>query len=164
MEIPDHPDQIVCAACGPLIWAWIARRNRWTAFVAIHTEPDDVEPDDGLRPHLARLRQLLRVDARRAPEAHGPAALPAYQRDGDPRTSGPGFGLTLHHDKIGEPLRWRKPRVVFVNSMSTCSTRTCPTASSTACSRRWVSRRAHLPGAHEAAEADAETARRPPLA
>jgi protein gp37 len=43
---------------------------------------------------------------------------PRYQRDGDPRTSGPGFGLTLHEDKIGEPLRWRKPRVVFVNSMS----------------------------------------------
>jgi protein gp37 len=41
-----------------------------------------------------------------------------YQRDGDPRTSGPGFGLTLHEDKIGEPLKWRKPRVVFVNSMS----------------------------------------------
>jgi protein gp37 len=43
---------------------------------------------------------------------------PRYQRDGDPRTSGPGFGLTLHEDKIGEPLKWKKPRVVFVNSMS----------------------------------------------
>jgi protein gp37 len=43
---------------------------------------------------------------------------PRYQRDGDPRTSGPGFGLTLHEDKLGEPLRWRKPRTVFVNSMS----------------------------------------------
>jgi protein gp37 len=43
---------------------------------------------------------------------------PRYQRDGDPRTSGPGFGLTLHEDKIDEPLSWRKPRVVFVNSMS----------------------------------------------
>jgi protein gp37 len=43
---------------------------------------------------------------------------PRYQRDGDPRTSGPGFGLTLHEDKLGEPLKWRKPRVVFVNSMS----------------------------------------------
>src|SRR5690349_8403962 len=43
---------------------------------------------------------------------------PRYQRDGDPRTSGPGFGLTLHEDKLAEPLRWRKPRVVFVNSMS----------------------------------------------
>lgn len=41
-----------------------------------------------------------------------------YQRDGDPKTSGPGFGLTLHRDKLAEPLRWRKPRAVFVNSMS----------------------------------------------
>jgi protein gp37 len=43
---------------------------------------------------------------------------PRYQIDGDPRTSGPGFGLTLHWDKLSDPLRWRKPRVVFVNSMS----------------------------------------------
>jgi protein gp37 len=43
---------------------------------------------------------------------------PRYQRDGDSRTSGPGFGVTLHHDQIPLPLRWRHPRVVFVNSMS----------------------------------------------
>lgn len=43
---------------------------------------------------------------------------PAYQRDGDPRTSGPGFGLTLHPDRLEVPLRWRKPRRVFVDSMS----------------------------------------------
>jgi protein gp37 len=43
---------------------------------------------------------------------------PRYQNDGDPRTSGPGFKLTMHEDKLDEPLRWRKPRVVFVNSMS----------------------------------------------
>lgn len=44
-----------------------------------------------------------------------------YQRDGYDRALQivtPGFGLTLHEDKIEEPLRWRKPRVVFVNSMS----------------------------------------------
>jgi protein gp37 len=41
-----------------------------------------------------------------------------YQRDGDPRTSGPGFGVTLHADVLAEPLRWRTPRKVFVNSMS----------------------------------------------
>lgn len=29
-----------------------------------------------------------------------------------------GFALTLHPDKIGEPLRWRQPKRVFVNSMS----------------------------------------------
>lgn len=43
---------------------------------------------------------------------------PRYEHDGDPRTSGPGFGLTLHEDKLSEPLHWRKPRMVFVNSMS----------------------------------------------
>lgn len=41
-----------------------------------------------------------------------------YQNDGDPRTSGPGFDVTLHRDVLGEPYRWRAPRVVFVNSMS----------------------------------------------
>lgn len=41
-----------------------------------------------------------------------------YQIDGDPRTSGPGFGLTLHPQALDEPRRWRNPRVVFVNSMS----------------------------------------------
>ena len=41
-----------------------------------------------------------------------------YQNDGDPRTSGPGFGLTVHPDALTVPLRWGKPRRVFVNSMS----------------------------------------------
>jgi protein gp37 len=41
-----------------------------------------------------------------------------YQRDGDPRTSGPGFAVTLHPTTLDLPLRWRKPRTVFVNSMS----------------------------------------------
>jgi protein gp37 len=41
-----------------------------------------------------------------------------YQADGDPRTSGPGFGITTHEDVLEEPLHWRTPRVVFVNSMS----------------------------------------------
>lgn len=41
-----------------------------------------------------------------------------YQNDGDPRTSGPGFGLTVHPDTLDDPLRWRKPSKVFVNSMS----------------------------------------------
>lgn len=41
-----------------------------------------------------------------------------YQTDGDPRTSGPGFGIATHADALTEPLRWKKPRKVFVNSMS----------------------------------------------
>jgi len=43
---------------------------------------------------------------------------PAYQEDGDSRTSGPGFKLTLHPDRLDQPLRWQKPRRIFVNSMS----------------------------------------------
>lgn len=43
---------------------------------------------------------------------------PKYQKDGDPRTSGPGFGLTIHEAALGIPYRWRSPRVIFVNSMS----------------------------------------------
>lgn len=41
-----------------------------------------------------------------------------YQVDGDPRTSGPGFGLVVHDSVIDQPLWWRTPRLVFVNSMS----------------------------------------------
>lgn len=41
-----------------------------------------------------------------------------YQHDGHPVTSGPGFALTTHPDTLTEPLRWTKPRRVFVNSMS----------------------------------------------
>jgi protein gp37 len=43
---------------------------------------------------------------------------PKYQNDGDPRTSGPGFGVTVHPAALEVPLHWRKPRLVFVNSMS----------------------------------------------
>lgn len=41
-----------------------------------------------------------------------------YQNDGDPRTSGPGFGVTMHPELVDQPRRWREPRMVFVNSMS----------------------------------------------
>lgn len=41
-----------------------------------------------------------------------------YQNDGDPRTSGPGFGLTLHPDTLDIPRSWTSPRTIFVNSMS----------------------------------------------
>ena len=43
---------------------------------------------------------------------------PKYQRDGDPRTSGPGFGLTIHADTLDVPRSWSAPRTIFVNSMS----------------------------------------------
>lgn len=41
-----------------------------------------------------------------------------YQQDGDPRTSGPGFGLAVHPEALKQPYKWRSPSVVFVNSMS----------------------------------------------
>jgi len=41
-----------------------------------------------------------------------------YQSDGDPRTSGPGFGVTLHPRSLADPYRWTGNRLVFVNSMS----------------------------------------------
>lgn len=43
---------------------------------------------------------------------------PKYQQDGDPRTSGEGFALTLHPDALLIPYRWARPRTIFVNSMS----------------------------------------------
>jgi len=43
---------------------------------------------------------------------------PKYQNNGDPRTSGPGFGLTLHPDTLEAPHRWKAPKLIFVNSMS----------------------------------------------
>jgi len=43
---------------------------------------------------------------------------PRYALNGDPATSGPGFGVTCHDDLVDLPQRWRSPRLVFVNSMS----------------------------------------------
>lgn len=45
----------------------------------------------------------------------GPAK---YQTDGNPKTSGPGFGVAVHDDALDLPYRWRRLRFVFVNSMS----------------------------------------------
>jgi protein gp37 len=41
-----------------------------------------------------------------------------YQNDGDPRTSGPGFDITMHGDTLVSPYEWPGRRLVFVNSMS----------------------------------------------
>jgi protein gp37 len=41
-----------------------------------------------------------------------------YQNDGDPKTSGPGFGFTVHDDQLQEPPRFPAGARVFVNSMS----------------------------------------------
>ncbi|MGQ0745126.1 MAG: DUF5131 family protein [Acidimicrobiales bacterium] len=41
-----------------------------------------------------------------------------YTNDGDPRTSGPGFKLTLHPEVVDAPRNWSGSKTVFVNSMS----------------------------------------------
>lgn len=41
-----------------------------------------------------------------------------YQNDGNPATSGPGFGVTIHPSALDQPRAWKKPRLIFVNSMS----------------------------------------------
>lgn len=43
---------------------------------------------------------------------------PKYQTDGDPKTSGPGFGFAMHPRSLDQPIRWTRPRRIFVNSMS----------------------------------------------
>jgi protein gp37 len=43
---------------------------------------------------------------------------PEYQRDGNSRTSGEGFGLTLHEAALQLPMGWSSPSCVLVNSMS----------------------------------------------
>jgi protein gp37 len=43
---------------------------------------------------------------------------PRYQTDGTRKTSGPGFGVALHYDKLDEPRRRSKGTTYFVNSMS----------------------------------------------
>lgn len=43
---------------------------------------------------------------------------PRYQTDGDPKTSGPGFGFAMHEDALAKPMEWTRPRRIFVNSMS----------------------------------------------
>jgi protein gp37 len=43
---------------------------------------------------------------------------PKYQCDGNPVSSGSGFGLSCHGDTLELPFSWKRPRRVFVNSMS----------------------------------------------
>jgi protein gp37 len=50
---------------------------------------------------------------------------PKYQNDGDARTSGPGFGITVHPEALVLPYTWRTPRLVFVDSRTTYSTPGC---------------------------------------
>jgi protein gp37 len=51
-----------------------------------------------------------------------------YQTDGHLLTSGPGFGVMVHEATLTEPLTWRRPRLIFVNSMSDLFHARVPTA------------------------------------
>lgn len=55
---------------------------------------------------------------RKALEQGRPAPRRRYYTDGDPRTSGPGFGFRVHWDKLRRPPRFPAGARVFVNSMS----------------------------------------------
>lgn len=68
-----------------------------------------------MRPDLAGCDNCYALTLAKRLKAMGQAR---YQTDGDPRTSGPGFGVQAHEDALSDPLRWRRPRKVFVNSMS----------------------------------------------
>jgi protein gp37 len=52
-----------------------------------------------------------------------------------------GFDLTLHPGKLSQPLQWRKPSAIFVNSMSDLSTRMCRQSSYCRLSRQCAGRR-----------------------
>lgn len=52
---------------------------------------------------------------------------PKYQNDGNPKTSGLGFKLTLHPQLLKQPYTWKKPRIVFLGSMSDLFHRDVPT-------------------------------------
>jgi len=39
------------------------------------------------------------------------------QKMGQPKYKD-GFKVTLHYDELEQPLKWKKPQVIFVNSMS----------------------------------------------
>jgi hypothetical protein len=49
----------------------------------------------------------------------GPGNVNKWLRaNGDPRTSGPGFRMTLHESELEVPFTWNGPKTVFVNTMS----------------------------------------------
>lgn len=66
---------------------------------------------------LRLARRLKAMEAGRIAQGLLTAEQAKYQADGDPKTSGPGFGVTTHRDVLTDPLRWSRPRKVFVNSM-----------------------------------------------
>ncbi len=65
-----------------------------------------MESGDGLHEGQSGLQELLCRDPDTAADGDGQAK---YAN---------GFALTVHDDSLAEPLRWKQPQLVFVNSMS----------------------------------------------
>ena len=68
---------------------------------------DDLEPGDRLHEDKPGMQALLRREDVEAAPGHGSR-----------RSTKSGFSLATHESSLDEPLRWKKPRLVFVNSMS----------------------------------------------
>jgi protein gp37 len=67
---------------------------------------------------LPMAKRIKAMEASRIDLGLLPLSRAKYQTDGDPRTSGPGFGIAMHPRELATPLTWSTPRKVFVNSMS----------------------------------------------
>jgi len=67
---------------------------------------------------MAMAKRLKAMEGKRIEQGKLASAKAKYQTDGDPRTSGPGFGVAMHPEVLTVPFSWRQPRRVFVNSMS----------------------------------------------
>ncbi len=67
---------------------------------------------------LTMAKRLKAMEASRIDLELLPLSQAKYQTDGDPRTSGPGFGIAMHPRELMTPFTWSTPRKVFVNSMS----------------------------------------------
>lgn len=66
----------------------------------------------------ARLQRQERGRIAKARAEGKPDPKVRYQNDGHPKTSGPGFGFTVHWDKLLHPPNFKPGARVFVNSMS----------------------------------------------
>jgi len=127
------------ADCAPILivpYMWIGDFVRCHSVVNLLRERFPDRPVDmlattlcaPLADYMPGLRQAVVVDLPRGRLALAQQLTLAkrlkamgqlkYQNDGDPRTSGPGFGLTIHASALRQPYTWGGHRVVFVNSMS----------------------------------------------
>lgn len=66
---------------------------------------------------LVMARRLKGMELARIEAGMLDPAKAKYQTDGDPNTSGPGFGVAVHERLIGLPLTVKKPTTWFENSM-----------------------------------------------